>query len=596
MDISDNFYIFSLPTQAGIYKFLDKKDKIIYVGKAKSIRKRVASYFTKNHPSFKTKLLVDRICSIEYIVTDTESDALLLENNLIKKLQPAYNVMLKDDKTYPWIVIKNEDFPRVFYTRQKNNDGSEFLGPFTSVYMVKTLLSLIRKLYPLRTCNLRLSPENIKSGKFRVCLQFHIGNCKGPCEGRISKSEYQEFVRAAQKIVRGDLHEIQDFLNDKMRNFSAEYKFEAAAAIKEKLDIIENYKAKSTIVNPRLTNLDVFAIAKDINTACVNYLRVQNGAVIQAHTIELRQRIEENDQDLLLTAITEIRNRLNSKNKEIIVPLRPEFELPNIKWVIPQRGDRLKLLELSQRNARLFLIEKNKRIEKTDPERHSKRKMETLKSDLNLKELPEHIECFDISGIQGTNTAGSCIVFRNTKPSKKDYRLFNIKTVEGQDDFASMKEVVFRRYNKIKQEKGNYPQLIIIDGGKGQLSAAVSALKELGIYGKSAIIGIAKRLEEIYFPGDSVPIYLDKNSESLKTIQQARNEAHRFVINFHRKKRSDQQLCSELNNIKGIGSKTAEKLLKKFGSVENLRKADQNAIAEITGSYKAQIIVSHFCR
>ncbi len=593
METPDKINTSSLPTQPGIYKFLDKKDIIIYIGKAKNIRKRVASYFTKTHAHFKTKLLVDKIQKVEFIVTETESDALLLENNLIKKLQPAYNVMLKDDKTYPWIVVKNEDFPRVFYTRQKIKDGSEYFGPFTSVYMVKTLLNLMRKLYPLRTCNLKLSPENIKSGKFRVCLQFHIGNCKGPCEGKISADEYQEFVDAAQKIVRGDLHEIQDYLTEQMKRLSADYRFEEAAAIKEKLDIIDNYRSKSTIVNPKITNLDVFAIARDINTACVNYLRVQNGAIIQAHTIELKQKIEEDDGDLLLTAITEIRNSLGNQNKKIIVPTEPEFSIPEIEWIIPQKGDKLRLLELSQRNARLYLIEKNKRIEKTDPERHAKRKMETLRADLNLKELPEHIECFDISGIQGTNTAGSCIVFRNAKPSKKDYRLFNIKTVEGQDDFASIKEVVGRRYRKLIEDKISLPQLIIIDGGKGQLSAAVSALKELNIYGKSAIIGIAKRLEEIYFPGDSVPIYLDKNSESLKTIQQARNEAHRFVINFHRKKRSDKQLDSELNNIKGIGNKTAEKLLKKFGSVENLKNADPNAIADTVGKSKAQIITNH---
>lgn len=582
--------ISNLPETPGVYQFYDKNDKIIYVGKAKNLKKRVASYFNKNHPVYKTKLLVNKITKIECIVVDNESDALLLENNLIKKLQPAFNVLLKDDKTYPWIVIKNEDFPRVFYTRQKNEDGSIYFGPFTSVYMVKTLLSLIKQLYPLRTCNHKLTPQNIQSGKFSVCLEYHLGNCLGPCEGKVSKENYQDFIDSAHSIIKGDIHIIQKYLRANMKKAASDYDFESAAKYKEKIEIIENYQSKSTIVSKTITNIDVFAISLDVNSAYVNYLKVQKGAVIQAHTIELRKRLDETKEDLLLMAIVEIRNSLQSNNKEVVVPFMLNYSLNNVKWVVPKRGDKLKLLELSERNAKFYMLEKHKHIEKTNPEKHINRKLQSLKSDLLLKYLPRHIECFDISGIQGTNVVGSCVVFRDTKPSKKEYRHYNIKTVQGQDDFASMKEVVFRRYSKLIEEKQELPNLIIIDGGKGQLNAAIESLKKLDIYGEIAIIGIAKKLEEIFYPKDPLPLYLDKTSESLKIIQHARNEAHRFVISFHKQKRSSSFLKSELESISGIGDKTIKNLLNHFKSVEKIKNAPLTDLEKIIGKHKASIL------
>ncbi len=583
-----------MPETAGIYQFFDKNNKIIYIGKAKNIRNRVSSYFIKNVNSFKTKLLVNKIAQIKYIVVENEADALLLENNLIKKLQPAYNVLLKDDKSFPWICIRNEKFPRVFYTRQKQNDGSMYYGPFTSVYMVKTLLNLIRQLYPLRTCKHNLSESNIKAGKFSVCLEYHIGNCLGPCEARILSTEYLEFVDGAKKIVKGDIHIIQQYLNEMMKKLSAGYEFEKAAKIKEKLDIIENYKSKSTIVSAGITNMDVFAIVSDINSAYVNYIKVQNGAVIQAHNLELKKKIEESEDDLLLMAIVEIRESLLSKNKDVIVPFEPDYNITGINWIVPKKGDKQKLLELSRRNAKFYMLEKHKRIEKINPEKHSLRKLETLKNDLRLKSLPRHIECFDISGIQGTDTVGSCIVFKNSKPAKKEYRHYNIKTVTGQDDYASIKEVILRRYSKQIEDKADLPDLIIIDGGKGQLNAAIDSLKTLNIYGKSTIIGIAKRLEEIYFPDDSVPLFLNKNSESLKIIQQARNEAHRFVINHHRKKRSGNFINSELQNIDGIGPKTIKLLLTNYKSVEKIKQAKYEDLEKIIGKSKAGNLIKYF--
>lgn len=587
-------HILTFPESPGIYQFFNKNNQIIYVGKAKNLKKRVASYFGKNHTSYKTQTLVRKVFKIDYIVVENETDALLLENTLIKKLQPAYNVLLKDDKTYPWICIKNENYSRIFYTRQKINDGSSYFGPFTSVFMVKTLLNLVRQLYPLRTCNLRLSPKNIAEGKFSLCLEYHIGNCMGPCENLISEEEYKVFVDSAQKIIKGDIHIIQNYLFEQMNKLSKEYKYEEALKFKEKLDIIENYKSKSVIVNPNISNLDVFAIVQDINSAYINYLKVQNGAVIQAHTVELRKRIEESDEDLLITAIIELRYSMESQNSDTVVPFNPNYNLHNVKWIVPKRGDKLKLLELSERNAKFHMLEKHKRTEKTDPERHTTRKLETLKNDLKLKNLPHHIECFDISGIQGTNNVAACVVFRNAKASKKEYRHFNIKSVDGQDDFAAIGEVVLRRYSAMINENQELPDLIIIDGGKGQLNAAVDSLKKLEIYGKTAIVGIAKRLEEIYFPFDSVPLYLDKNSESLKLIQQARNEAHRFGIGFHRNKRSGSFIKSEINVIKGIGEKTTAILLRKFKSVQNIKTADIEEISKLIGKHKASILLNYF--
>ncbi len=585
----------ALPSNPGIYKYLDKNGTIIYVGKAKNLRKRVSSYFVKNHQSYKTSLLVKKIQHIEFVVVDSENDALLLENILIKENQPKYNVMLKDDKTYPWLCIKNEKFPRVIYTRQKINDGSEYFGPFTSVYMIKTLLSLIRQLYPLRTCTLNLSEENIKSGKLKICLEYHIGNCLGPCEDNLSEEIYQTWISDIRKIFHGDLHLIQQYLTGMMKDFSSKLKFEEAAKIKDKIDIIDNYRSKSTIVNTGISNTEVFGFAKDLNSVYVNYLRVQNGAIIGAHSVEIKKRIDETDEDMLLFAIIEIRNLMKSQVKNLILPFKLEFNIEGTKAEYPQKGDKLKVLELAQRNANFFMLERHKQVENKDPEHHAIRKMETLQKDLHLTEMPKHIECFDNSNIQGTNPVAACVVFKNARPSKADYRHFNIKTVEGPDDFASMSEVVFRRYQRMQNENMELPQLIIIDGGKGQLSAAMESLTRLNLEGKIAIIGIAKRLEEIYFPGDSVPLYLDKNSESLKLIQQARDEAHRFGIGFHRDKRSAEFIGSELDKIPGIGEKTVEALLTKFKSIAKIKTLDIETIATITGGKsKATIIYDYF--
>jgi len=584
----------ALPEAPGIYKYLNKAGETIYVGKAKNLKKRVSSYFVKNHQSYKTNLLVKKIAKIEYVVVETESDALLLENILIKKLQPKYNVMLKDDKTYPWLIIKNERFPRVFYTRNKFKDGSEYFGPFTSVYMIKTLLSLIRQLYPIRTCNHKLSEENIEQNKFGVCLEYHIGNCLGPCEGKIDEEVYNSYISDIRKIIRGDLHLIHNYLNKIMNDFASDYKFEEAAKVKEKIEIIDNYRSKSTIVNSKISDIEAYGFTSDIKSAYVNYLRVQNGAVIGAHSVEIKKKIDESDEDLLMYAILDIREMIGSKVKNIIIPFETEYQIPDVDYIYPQRGDKMKILELAQRNAKFFMLEKHKQIENKSPDKHINRKLETLKKDLHLTDLPVHLECFDNSNIQGTNPVAACVVFRNTKPSKKDYRHYNIKTVEGPDDFASMREVVYRRYKRLLEEGQSLPQLIIIDGGKGQLSAAVESLKELGVYGQLTIIGIAKKLEEIYFPDDSTPIYLDKNSESLKIIQQARDEAHRFGITFHRNKRSGSFLNSELDQIQGIGPKTIESLLSKYKSVNALKELTLDNLTNDVGKSKAQLIFDYF--
>lgn len=584
----------SLPQSPGIYKYLDKSGKIIYVGKAKNLKKRVSSYFVKKHTSYKTNILVKNIRSIEYIVVETENDALLLENTLIKELQPKYNVMLKDDKTYPWLCIKNENFPRVFYTRQKINDGSEYFGPFTSVYMIKTLLTLIRQLYPLRTCSLNLSEDNIKSGKYKVCLEYHIGNCLAPCEAKIDEKRYNSWISDIRKIFNGNLHQIQQYLVELMKNYASTLEFEEASKIKGKIDIIENYKSKSTIVDTNISDTEVYGYAKDLNSVYINYLRIQNGSVTGAHSIELKKKIDENDEDILSYAIFELRELMKSSAKYLILPFKIEYHIINTTTIYPKQGDKFKLLELAQRNAYFFMLEKHKQIEQKNPEKHALRKMETLKKDLNLSCLPEHIECFDNSNIQGTNPVAACVVFKMARPSKSDYRHYNIKTVTGPDDFASMTEVVYRRYKRLINENENLPQLIIIDGGKGQLSAAVKALEQLNIYEKVCIIGIAKRLEEIYFPGDSVPLYLDKNSESLKLIQQIRDEAHRFGIKFHRDKRSSGFTESELNMIKGIGYKTVEELITKYKSVANIKKLELEDISKTIGNSKAKLIFNYF--
>jgi excinuclease ABC subunit C len=584
----------SLPDKPGIYQYFNINKDIIYVGKAKNLKKRVSSYFNKiNYENNKLRILVSKIADIRYIVVETESDALLLENNLIKKYKPRYNILLKDDKTFPWICIKNETFPRLFSTRRVLNDGSQYFGPYTSVVMVRTILNLIRQIYPLRTCALDLTNENIIADRFKVCLEYHLGNCKGPCIGLQSMDEYHLNIDHIKNILKGNISDVTNYLKDLMKQYSTDLKYEQAGLLKEKLDILQKYQSKSTIVNTDIDNVDVFSILDDHNSAYVNFLKVVKGAIIQAHTVELTKRLNESEEEMLLMAITEIRERFHSTSKEIVVPVVPEFTIPGVKFTVPKLGDKKKLLELSERNVKYYQLEKHRSIEAGNPKKHVDRILETMMKDLRLKELPVHIECFDNSNIQGSNPVASCVVFKNAKPAKRDYRHFNIKTVVGADDFASMEEIIYRRYKRLKEENASLPQLIVIDGGKGQLHAAMNSLDKLELYGSMAIIGIAKRLEEIYFPGDSVPIYLDKNSETLKLIQNLRNEAHRFGITFHRDKRSKGMTQSKLDEILGIGEKTKEKLLKEFKTVDQIRLATFEEIENVIGNSKAKLLLAN---
>jgi excinuclease ABC subunit C len=586
-------YINSLPDKPGIYQFIDGDDIVLYIGKAKNLKKRVTSYFTKNQ-SGKTTVLLRKARIIKHIVVDSESDALLLENNLIKKYQPRYNILLKDDKTYPWICIKKEPFPRIFSTRNIIKDGSVYFGPYTSGLMVKTLVGLIRQLYKLRTCSNNLSPANINAGKFRVCLEYHLGNCLAPCIGLQKEEEYGENMVYIKDILNGNISSVIDHLKQVMKNYSGELKFEEAQQVKDKIDILSRFKSKSAIVSNTIKNVDVFAFSEESGNAYVNYLKVIEGAVIQAMTVELKARIDEEKEAILGYAVTEIRQRLGSNSPEIIVPFYPDIQLDKIKYTIPRAGDKLKLLELAERNAIYYKLEQKKKRMDHAPEVRTGKNLERMKKDLHMPVLPLHIECFDNSNIMGTNPVAACVVFRNGKPSKSDYRHFNIKTVTGPDDFSSMEEVVHRRYKRMIEENKSLPQLIIIDGGKGQLSSAMKSITGLGLRDKITVIGIAKKLEEIYFPGDSVPIYLDKNSISLKIIQHLRNEAHRFGINFHRDKRSAGFLKSNLDEIKGIGPKTKELLLRHFGSVDKIREAGQDEIEKLVGSSKARFLTEFF--
>ena len=551
----------ALPDQPGIYPYFDQSGKIIYVGKAKNLKKRVSSYFKKTQENRKTELLVRNIYDIRHMVVETEQDALLLENNLIKKYQPRYNIRLKDDKTYPWIVIKNERFPRVFQTRNVIKDGSSYFGPYTSILTVRTLLEFFRKLYKLRNCKLNLAEEQIRQGKFKVCLEYHIGNCLGPCVGKLEHDQYMKSIDQIKEILKGNISGVIKYLKDLMRQYSAEMKFEDAALIKEKIDLLEKFQSRSTVVSNTITDVDVFTIDQDENFAYVNYLKIMSGAIMQTYTMEIKKVLDESPGELLEFAIVDIRQKIFSNAKEILVPFKLDFALDGVKMQIPKQGDKKKLLELSERNVKYFRLEKMKHVVVSKTEQNANRILETMKKDLQLKVQPTHIECFDNSNLQGTNPVSSCVVFRDARPFKKDYRHFNVKTVEGPDDFASMEEVVYRRYKRLLDEEKSLPQLIVIDGGKGQLGAALNSLEKLGLRGKISIIGIAKRLEEIYFPGDSVPLYLDKNSETLKIIQQLRDEAHRFGITFHRDKRSGEFIKSELENISGIGEKTIKALL-----------------------------------
>lgn len=583
----------TLPTSPGIYQYYDTESKLLYVGKAKNLKKRVQSYFNKTQENGKTRILVKKIHEIRHIVVETETDALLLENNLIKKYKPRYNVLLKDDKSYPWICIKNERFPRVFSTRRIIKDGSEYFGPYTSMKTVRTLLNLINNLYKLRTCNYDLSHQKIQAGKYSVCLEYHLGNCEGPCEDKQVEDDYQKNIEHIRQIIKGNFKESLHQFKEQMLSCAAAMDFEQAQHIKEKLEVLENYQAKSTVVNPNITNVDVFSIVSDEGYGYVNFLQLTNGAIIRSHTLELKKKLDETDQELLELGIVEIQQRFNSQSKEIYVPF--ELELgENLKVTVPKLGDKKRILELSERNAKYFRMERFKQTKIVDPDRHTNRIMAQMKVDLRLSQEPRHIECFDNSNIQGTNPVAACVVFKNGKASKKDYRKFNIKTVEGPDDFASMEEVVFRRYKRLLNEGESLPQLIIVDGGKGQLSSGVKALEALGLRGKIAIVGIAKRLEEIYYPEDSIPLYLDKKSETLKIIQQLRNEAHRFGITFHRNKRSQNALGTELSTIVGIGEKTSVELLKHFRSVSKIKTANLESLAEVIGPAKAAIIYNHY--
>ena len=579
----------SLPEVAGVYQYYDKQERIIYIGKAKNLRKRVNSYFTKTHDNRKTALLVKNIVRVEHIVVPSEMDALLLENNLIKKYKPRYNILLKDDKTYPWICIKKEPFPRVFFTRKVIRDGSDYFGPFTSVKTIRSLLDLIRNLYPLRTCNFDLSKEKIEAKKYKVCLEYHLGNCLAPCVGKVAAETYNANIAAIRDIIKGNFKSAFKALHEEMNSYAERMEFEKAQWIKEKIANLENYQAKSTVVNSKISHVDVFSVISDESYGYVNYLQVSFGAIVRSHTLEIKKKLDESDARLLQLGIIEIRQLFSSTSNTVFLSEKVSLGA-SLKVEVPQQGDKRKLVEMSLRNAKYFRMERFKQIKIVDPDRHVKRIMEQMKKDLRLPKAPYHIECFDNSNIQGSNPVAACVVFRDGKPFKKDYRHYNIKTVSGPDDFASMEEVVYRRYKRLLEEELALPQLIVIDGGKGQLSSAVKSLDALGLRGKISILGIAKRLEEIYFPEDSIPLYLDKKSETLKILQRARDEAHRFGISFHRNKRSQSSLGSELDKIPGVGPATRDQLLRHFKSVKRVKEGTQKEIVALLGPQKGEKI------
>ncbi|MBT3174243.1 MAG: excinuclease ABC subunit UvrC [Lentimicrobiaceae bacterium] len=584
----------TLPERPGVYQYFNGDGIIIYVGKAKNIKKRVSSYFTRSHQSGKVKVLVKMVADIKCIVTDTELDALLLENNLIKKYQPKYNIQLKDDKSFPWLCIKKEPFPRIISTRHVIKDGSEYFGPYASVRMMKTLMEIVKQLYQIRTCSLNLSQVNIKKDKYKVCLEFHLGNCLGPCVDKQSEEDYNNTISQVKRIIKGNISSVIEELAGLMTTLAANMEFEKAHLIKEKIEILEKYKSKSTIVNPRIHNVDVVSMVKSKNHSYINYLKVINGSIIQAHTVEVKTKLEETDQEILSYTLMDFRNRFDSQSKEIIAPFDPGITIPDVIITVPKRGDKKHLLELSERNAKHTMIEKQKQKDLINPNRHKNRILAQMQKDLRMNVIPSHIECFDNSNFQGDYPVAAMVQFIDTLPNKKGYRHYNIKTVEGPNDFASMEEVVKRRYSRLLNENKSLPQLIIVDGGKGQLSSAVKALKSIGLYGKIAIVGIAKRLEELYFPDDSVPLYINKTSETLKVIQRMRDEAHRFGITHHRKKFEKGTIKSELTSIEGIGFSTAQKLLWKFKSVKKIRAASLNDLSDVIGKSKAKIVFSYF--
>lgn len=584
----------TLPSEPGVYRYYDKNGQLLYVGKAKNLKKRVLSYFNKNQNGYRTRIMVSKIVRLETTVVNSEYDALLLENNLIKEHQPFYNVMLKDDKTYPWICIKNENFPRIFMTRNVIKDGSEYYGPYAKVRPAKILLETIKNLYKIRSCNLDLSPKKIEDGKYKVCLEYHIKNCKGPCEGLESLESYDEKIDAIRGIIKGDFRKARKYLEDEMFRFAANLEFEAAQNVKERLDILEDYQARNTVVNPNIDDVDVFGMTSDETAAYVNFFKIRNGNIVQSFTTEIKKILEETDEEILEEALVEIRQKFASESKEILLPFHLNIEIPNIKLIVPKVGDKKRIVELSEKNAKEYRLEKLKQVQIVDPERHTNRIMAEMQKLLRMPVEPRHIEGFDNSNIQGSNPVSACVVFKDGKPSKSDYRIFHVKTVEGPNDFATMEEVIYRRYKRMLDEGENLPQLILIDGGKGQLSSAVKSLKLLGLYGKITIVGIAKRLEEIFFPEDPIPLYLDKKSETLKILQRVRDEAHRFGVKHHRTRRTNNTIKSELEEIPGVGEKTIELLLKKLKSVKRVKEANLETLEEILGKQKGKVVWEFF--
>lgn len=584
----------TLPSEPGVYRYYDKNDNLLYVGKAKHLNKRVLSYFNKNQNGYRTRIMVSKIHRLETTVVNSEYDALLLENNLIKTHQPFYNVMLKDDKTYPWICIKNEDFPRIFLTRTKIKDGSEYYGPYAKVRPARILLDTIKSLYKIRTCNLNLAPAKIAEGKYKVCLEYHIKNCNGPCEDLESKEDYDEKVEAIRGIIKGDFRFAKKYLEERMFRFASNLEFEKAQMIKQNIESLDDYQAKHTVVNPNIDDVDVFGLTSDETAAYVNYFKIRNGSIVQSFTTEIKKVLEETDEDILEEAIIEIRQKFDSGSREILIPFHLGIEIPNVKLIVPKVGDKKRIVELSEKNAKEYRVEKLKQVQIVDPERHTNRIMSEMQRILRMPVEPRHIEGFDNSNIQGTNPVSACVVFKDGKPSKADYRIFHPKTVEGPDDFKTMEEVVYRRYRRLLDEGEPLPQLILIDGGKGQLSSAVKSLKLLGLYGKITIIGIAKRLEEIYFPEDSIPLYIDKRAETLKVLQRVRDESHRFGVRHHRTRRTNSTIKSELEEIPGVGPKSIELLLSKLKSVKRIKEADIVTLEEILGKVKARVVWEFF--
>ncbi|MBV6878306.1 excinuclease ABC subunit UvrC [Epilithonimonas ginsengisoli] len=584
----------TLPSEPGVYRYYDKNDQLLYVGKAKHLNKRVLSYFNKNQNGYRTRIMVSKIHRLETTVVNSEYDALLLENNLIKAHQPFYNVMLKDDKTYPWICIKNEDFPRIFLTRTKIKDGSEYFGPYAKVKPARVLLDTIKNLYKIRTCNLNLAPSKIAEGKYRVCLEYHIKNCNGPCEDLESKEDYDEKVEAIRGIIKGDFRFAKKYLEERMFRFASNLEFEKAQMIKNNIESLENYQEKHTVVNPSIDDVDVFGMTSDETAAYINYFKIRNGSIVQSFTTEIKKVLEETDEDMLEEALVEIRQKFDSTSKEILIPFHLGLEIPNVKLIVPKVGDKKRIVELSEKNAKEYRLEKLKQVQIIDPERHTNRIMAEMQKLLHMPLEPRHIEGFDNSNIQGTNPVSACVVFKDGKPSKADYRIFHPKTVVGPDDFKTMEEVIYRRYRRLLDEGDDLPQLILIDGGKGQLSSAVKSLKLLGLYGKITIVGIAKRLEEIYFPEDSIPLYIDKKAETLKILQRVRDEAHRFGVKHHRTRRTNSTIKSELEQIPGVGPKSIELLLSKLKSVKRIKEADIVTLEEILGKVKAKVVWTFF--